>query len=75
MNMMIMGTVYYCDKKYAELEEVVSDYGELLYHGIIKENGKKDKKCEYEFWRTVSVSSSYIKICLGFAFTLLSLLF
>ena len=66
---------YLCDKKYAELISVYNDYGKLLHHGIIKENGKKDKKCEYEFWRTVSVSSSYIKICLGFAFTLLSLLF
>ena len=66
---------YYCDKKFAELFAVYSSYGKLLYHGIIKENGKKDKKCEYEFWRTVSVSSSYINICLGFAFALLSLLF
>ena len=64
-----------CDKKFAELSAVVDDYGPLLYHGIIKENGKKDKKCEYEFWRTVTVSSSYINICLLFAFTLLSLLF
>ena len=66
---------YYCDKKYAELKKVYENYGPLLYHGIIKENGKKDKKCEYEFWRTVSVSSSYVNVYLLFAFTLLGLLF
>ena len=68
---------YLCDKKYAELMSVYSDYGKLLYYGLIKENGEKnkDKKCEYEFWRTVSISSSYIKVCLGFSFALLCLLF
>ena len=30
-----------------------------LYHEIIKENVKKEKKCEYEFKRTVFISSSY----------------
>ena len=64
-----------CDKKYAELFSVYKYYGPLLRHGIIKENGKKNKKCEYEFWRTVSVSSSYVNVYLLFAFTLLGLLF
>ena len=67
---------YLCDKKYAELESVYENYENLLYYGLIKDNGdkNKDKKCEYEFWRSF-VSSSYVNICFGFFFTLLGLLF
>ena len=68
---------YLCDKKFAELYSLYSDYTALLYRGFIKENGEKnkDKKCEYEFWRSVTVSSSYVNVYLGFAFALLGLLF
>ena len=69
------GTQLLCDKKYGELKMLYFDYEYLLFHGIIKANGKKEKKCEYEFWKSVTVSSSYISICLGFAFSLLGLLF
>ena len=65
-----------CDKKFAELWAVYKNYGNLLYHGLIKENGEKnkDKKCEYEFWKS-TISSSYVNACFGFAFALLGLLF
>ena len=67
---------FLCDKKFAELYSVYTNYMSLLYHSLIKENGEKnkDKKCEYEFWRTVTVSSSYVNVYLGFAFALLGLL-
>ena len=68
---------YLCDKKYAELYNVHSSYDTLKYLGLIKDNGEKnkDKKCEYEFWRTITVSSSYVNVCFGFILVLLSLLF
>ena len=71
------GTYYLCDKKYAELKEVYDNYATLRYLNLIKDNGEKnkDKKCEYEFWRTITVSSSYVNVCFGFFFTLLSILF
>ena len=67
---------YFCDKKFAELYNVNKYYGALLKQSIIKENGEKnkDKKCEYEFWRS-TISSSYVNVCYGFAFALLGLLF
>ena len=66
-----------CDKKYAELNAVYNDYDTLRYLKLIKDNGEKnkDKKCEYEFWRTMNVSSSYVNVCFGVVFALLSLLF
>ena len=68
---------YYCDKKYGELIEVYNNYETLLNQQLIKDDGKKngDKKCEYEYWRSVTVSSSYVSACLGLAFALLGLLF
>ena len=68
---------YYCDKKYGELIEVYNNYETLLNQQLIKDDGKKngDKKCEYEYWRSVTVSSSYVSVCLGLAFALLGLLF
>ena len=66
-----------CDKKYAELYYVYYYYDTLKYLNLIKDNGEKNKdnKCEYEFWRTYTISSSYINVCFGFALALLSLLF
>ena len=68
---------YFCDKKYAELKEVYDNYDTLKYLDLINDNGEKnkDKKCEYEFWRTWYVSSSYVNVCFGFIFTLLGFLF
>lgn len=65
-----------CDKKYAELYYVYYYYDLLLKQQLIKENGEKnkDKKCEYEFWRS-TISSSYVNVCYGFALALLGLLF
>ena len=65
-----------CDKKYAELNNVYNYYGILKYLNLIKDNGEKnkDKKCEYEFWRS-TISSSYVNVCFGFVFALLGLLF
>ena len=67
---------FLCDKKYAELYWKYENYKELLEQGLIKDNGKRngDKKCEYEFAKSL-ISSSYINYCIGFAFALLSLLF
>ena len=67
---------YLCDKKFAELYFVYSYYDLLLKQQLIKENGEKnkDKKCEYEFWRS-TISSSYVNVCYGFALALLGLLF
>ena len=67
---------YLCDKKYAELITVYENYALLLKQGIIKENGEKnkDKKCEYEFMKSM-ISSSYVNVCYGFALALLGLLF
>ena len=67
---------YLCDKKYAELYWKYCFYKVLLEEGLIKDNGKRngDKKCEYEFAKSL-ISSSYINYCIGFAFALLSLLF
>ena len=66
-----------CDKKYAELFYVYYYYDTLKYLNLIKDNGEKnkDKKCEYEFWRTYTISSSYINACFGFTFAFLGLLF
>ena len=67
---------YLCDKKYAELISVYKDYTLLLEKKLIKDNGEKnkDKKCEYEFWRS-TISSSYVNVYFGFVFALLGLLF
>ena len=67
---------YFCDKKYAELKEVYDNYDTLKYIDLIKDNGKKNKnkKCEYEFWKS-TISSSYVNVCFGFIFALLGLLF
>ena len=70
------GTTNLCDKKYAELNNVYNYYGILKYLNLIKDNGEKnkDKKCEYEFWRS-TISSSYVNVYFGFVFALLGLLF
>ena len=67
---------YLCDKKYAELSFVYEAYDLLLEQSIIKANGEKnkDKKCEYEFVKSL-ISSSYVNVCYGFALALLGLLF
>ena len=65
-----------CDEKFAELSAVMDKYDYLLDQGLIKENGDKvkDKKCEYNFWKSVTLSSGYFNVCLGLAFGLLGLL-
>ena len=67
---------YLCDKKYCELYMKYNFYQDLLEQGLIKDNGKRngDKKCEYEFAKSL-MSSLYINYCFGFVFVLLSLLF
>ena len=65
-----------CDQKYSELITVNDAYDLLLEQGLIKENGEKnkDKKCEYEFFKSM-ISSSYVSVCFGFVLALLGLLF
>ena len=66
-----------CDEKFAELFAVLENYDVLLARGLIKENGEKNKskKCEYNFWKSVTLSSDYANYCFGLAFALLGLLF
>ena len=70
------GIDHFCDQKFTELWTVYENYDYLLKIGLINENGEKskDKKCEYEFFISMS-SSSYVNIWYGIAFALLGLLF